>query len=109
MYIMPGRAHYRNRSRHLRAGPGVPRSAMGLTDPSKAAAVVNSVNTLSTGLLNLGKILPDIDRFAAIDDIEKGAIVAPQTLLDASEVLVGFGLPMGVLAYLILKKKEVAP
>ena len=84
-------------------------SDMGLTDPSKAAAVVNSVNTLSSGLINLGKVLPDIDQFAAIDDIQKGSIISSQTLLDAGEVLLVFGLPLGVLAFLIIKNKEVAP
>ena len=82
---------------------------MGLTDPSKAEAVVTSVNALSTGLLALGKVLPDIDQFAAIDDIQRGAIVTVQTVADAGSVLLTFALPMAVLAYLIMKKKEVAP
>jgi hypothetical protein len=82
---------------------------MGLTDPSKAEAVVSSVNALSSGMTMLGKILPDIDRFAAIDDIQRGAIVTAQTVGDALFVLGCFGLPMAVLAYLVIKKKEVAP
>ena len=82
---------------------------MGLTDPSKAEAVVSSVNALSSGLLMLGKVLPDIDRFAAIDDIQRGAIVTGQTVGDALGVLGCFGLPMGVLAYVVMKNKEVAP
>jgi ABC-type transport system involved in multi-copper enzyme maturation permease subunit len=82
---------------------------MGLTDPSKAEAVVSSVNALSSGMTMLGKVLPDIDRFAAIDDIQKGAIVTAQTVGDALFVLGCFGLPMAVLAYLVMKKKEVAP
>jgi hypothetical protein len=82
---------------------------MGLTDPSKAEAVVTSVNALSSGLLALGKVLPDIDQFAAIDDIQRGAIVSVSTVLNAASVLVTFALPMAVLAYLVMKKKEVAP
>jgi ABC-type transport system involved in multi-copper enzyme maturation permease subunit len=82
---------------------------MGLTDPSKAEAVANSVNALSGTLQIVGAALPDIDRFSAISDIERGIVVSARDVGDALGVLVGFGLPATVLGYLLLKNKEVAP
>ena len=82
---------------------------MGLTDASKAAAVVASVNALSGALPVVGNFLPDIDRFTAISSIENGVIVSTGDLLQALGVLVSFALPAAVGAYIILKKREVAP
>ena len=82
---------------------------MGLTDPSKAEAVANSVNALSGWLQVVGAGLPDIDRFAAIQSIERGQIVSSNDFSDALGVLAGFGIPAAVLAYLVFKRKEVAP
>ncbi len=82
---------------------------MGLTDASKAEAVANSVNALSGTLQIVGVAMPDIDRFAAISSIEQGAVVSIDQMSDALGVVLGFALPAAVLAYLILKQKEVAP
>ena len=82
---------------------------MGLSDASKAETVATSVNTLTSVLGQVGMLLPDIDQFGAIDDIEKGMIVSKENLEDALAVLAGFGLPAAVAAFVILKHKEVAP
>jgi hypothetical protein len=82
---------------------------MGLTDPSKAEAVANSVNALSGSLQIVGAGLPDIDRFSAISQIEKGIVVSATDVREALGVLLGFGLPATVLAYLVLKNREVSP
>jgi ABC-type transport system involved in multi-copper enzyme maturation permease subunit len=81
----------------------------GVTDPARAEALATSVNALAGSLNYIGDLLPDIDRFAIIDDIEKGVVIPRFNMLQALEVLVGFGLPAFALAYLIMKNKEVAP
>ena len=48
-------------------------------------------------------------QFDAISDIEQSAAIPGRKLTDALQVVGGFGLPAIVLAYLILKRKEVAP
>jgi hypothetical protein len=53
--------------------------------------------------------LPDISKFASTEQISQGVSVSPSVLLDSLEVLLMFGLPLGVAAYVILKHKEVAP
>jgi hypothetical protein len=82
---------------------------MGMTDPSRVEVVVTSVDTLTSSLQNVGRVLPDIDQFASIENIEQGMIVTSQQVVDGLAVLGGFGVPVAVLAYLIMKKKEVAP
>ena len=82
---------------------------MGLTDASKAEAVVASVNALSNALVTVGNFLPDIDHFAAISSIERGAVVSSTDLIQALGVLASFALPAAAAAFIILKKREVAP
>jgi hypothetical protein len=82
---------------------------MGLTDPSKAEAVASSVNALGGALQVMGDFLPDIDHFSAIQRLEEGVVVSTDDMADALGVLAAFALPAAVLAYVVLKKKEVAP
>jgi hypothetical protein len=82
---------------------------MGLTDPSKAEAVATSVNALGGALQVVGDFLPDIDHFSAIQRLEQGMVVSWKDIADALGVLAGFALPAAVLAYVVLKNKEVAP
>jgi hypothetical protein len=92
--------------------PGVGNSIaqdLGLQDPSKAKAFTSSYEALSKGLVAVSTIMPDISQFSASEDIEKGVTIAPQRLIDALIVLLGFGVPMLALAYVFLKNKEVAP
>ncbi len=82
---------------------------LGLTKSAPAKAVSATVERLS-GLLNfMSTILPDIGQFAAVEDIERGVTISSRRLGDAAGVALGFGLPLTVLAYVVLKNKEVAP
>jgi hypothetical protein len=78
-------------------------------DVAVSNVVSSSVDNLSKGLNAFAKVLPDTSNFDAIDDIEQGITISGWKLLLALEVTAGFGLPAIVLAYLILKYKEVAP
>ena len=82
---------------------------MGLDDPTTARIVRTSVGALTSALNFISAFLPDLSRFNATDHIERGVSIPASTVADAVKVLVGYGLPMTLLAYLILRKKEVAP
>jgi hypothetical protein len=53
--------------------------------------------------------LPDISRFQATADNRAGISVPVSRFVQGGGVLLGYGLPVILLAYLILKRKEVAP
>jgi hypothetical protein len=82
---------------------------LGLTKSAPAKAVSATVERLSGFLNFMSTILPDIDQFAAVEDIERGVTISAKRLQDAAAVALGFGLPLTVLAYVVLKNKEVAP
>jgi len=82
---------------------------MGLRDPAANRVVSQSVEGLAKLLNGLAAVLPDISRFAATEDIEKGVSITASRLLEALRVLGIYALPMAVLAYLLLRHKEVAP
>jgi hypothetical protein len=82
---------------------------MGFTDPSKAKVVSSSVEALSRGLNILASVLPDISRFASTEDIERGLVIPPARVRDSLAVLGTYGLATLTLAYVFLRKKEVAP
>lgn len=76
------------------------------------APEAEAISKTVAGLVNFTKIslvLPDVSKFAAIEDIEAGLAIPASTLWDALSVLALFGLPMTVMAYVFLKYKEVAP
>ena len=81
----------------------------GVKDPTVASTVSDTVEKLNTALKTIAAVLPDIGQFSATDDIEQGLSIPLRTLVAAGEVLLGFGLPLTVLAYVFLKNKEVAP
>jgi hypothetical protein len=81
----------------------------GMTDPSKMEAVAAGVNAVTSSLQSIGSLLPDIDRFSAISDIENGMVVSRNAIVEALGVLICFGVPAAVIGYVILKHKEVAP
>jgi hypothetical protein len=53
--------------------------------------------------------LPDTSKFDAIEDIEQGVNIPGDKLLQSLTVLAGFGVPAIVIAYILLRNKEVAP
>jgi hypothetical protein len=83
--------------------------AMGMDDPTAARIVRTSVGALTNVVSFMAAFVPDLSKFAAADHIERGVSIPASTLRDAAWVLVGYGLPVTLLAYLILRKKEVAP
>jgi ABC-type transport system involved in multi-copper enzyme maturation permease subunit len=84
-------------------------SAMGLDDPAAARIVRGSVNFL-TGTLNfIAQFLPDVSKFPVTEDIERGVSMPAAKVGAAAWVLLGYGLPVTLLGYMILRNKEVAP
>lgn len=81
----------------------------GVSNPAQAQALSTSVEQLNRALTTFAVVLPDINQFSATDDISRGVNISLATLLDAVAVLLSFGIPLTVLAYIFLKNKEVAP
>lgn len=79
------------------------------TSAGQAKAVSNSVEALAKILNNIGAVLPDINDFSSIDQIEKGLIIPGSQLWAALRTLLAFGVPTMVLSYVLLRNKEVAP
>ena len=84
-------------------------SDFGMTDPALVHTVSHSVELLNTTFKTVASVLPDLSSFGATDDIDRGVAIPARTLVVSTLTLLGFGLPLTVLAYLILKNKEVAP
>jgi hypothetical protein len=78
-------------------------------DANVAKTISTSVEVLAKFLNVVTSVLPDISQFSALEDLEAGIALPKQRLLDAARVLAVFGLPMTVLAYVLLRQKEVAP
>jgi hypothetical protein len=81
----------------------------GVRDPASAQALSSTVEQLNKMLGVVATVLPDISRFSATEDIERGISIPTERVTDALGVLFGFGIPLSVLAYVFLKNKEVAP
>ncbi len=92
--------------------PGIGRQVVTdfrLQGSAESAVVSNTVENLATALRTFSKVLPDIDRFAVTTHIERGVWIPGAVLWDALIVLLFFGVPLVVLAYVIFRNKEVAP
>ncbi len=87
----------------------VPGDIFGVKDPAPVTAITDSLQVLSDILRNGAKILPDINRFPAFEDIERGINIGGAKVRDALGETLGYGIPILLLTYLILKRKEVAP
>ena len=81
----------------------------GLKNAAKAEAVRATVERLSSFLNFISTVLPDISKFSAVEDIERGIAIPSDKMRDAAGVALGFSLPLVLLAYVVLKNKEVAP
>jgi ABC-type multidrug transport system fused ATPase/permease subunit len=94
------------------AGPGVGAriaTDLGFQSATQTKVVSQSVEALSRLLRTVANFLPDISRFAAVEDIERGVTISLRRITEPLLVLLTFGLPMLVVAYVILRNKEVAP
>ena len=96
------------------AGPGVGRRiAEEMFGPGAGASrqkvVSEVVDALTRVLRGVSNVLPDISKFAAVEDIERGVTISIERIRDPLLVLLTFGLPLLVISYVILRNKEVAP
>jgi hypothetical protein len=94
------------------SGPGLGRQIVNdfkFTDVALSKVVSTGVDTLSDILNHVADVLPDTSKFDAIEDIEQGVSISTDKLLQALMVLGGFGIPSIVIAYVLLRNKEVAP
>jgi hypothetical protein len=94
------------------ATPGIGRQVttdLGIRDAADARVVSQGVEALTTMLNALSRVLPDISRFNATEFIERGVWMPAGNIAQAVVVLVAFGIPLTVLAYVFLRNKEVAP
>jgi hypothetical protein len=82
---------------------------LGFTNPAQAKVVSTTVEGLTKMLNTVAVVLPDVSKFQATDDLQRGITLSSEQILEALAVLVGFGLPLLTLAYVFLKNKEVAP
>ncbi|MCS7034268.1 MAG: hypothetical protein NZ561_09775, partial [Phycisphaerae bacterium] len=82
---------------------------LGFRDPAPSAVVSKSVEALAKFLNTTAGVLPDISQFASIEDLERGVALPARKVGNSLHVLGTFGLPIVVLAYVILRNKEVAP
>lgn len=78
------------------------------TDPTVARAMRTTIDSMQSALQVFASVLPDISKFAAIEDIARGINISWHTLGGALGVMAGFTVPFIVLAYLRLKFREVA-
>jgi hypothetical protein len=94
------------------SGPGLGRQIVNdfkFTDVALSKVVSTGVDTLSNILNYVADVLPDTTKFDAIEDIEQGVSISSDKLLEALMVLGAFGVPSIVIAYVLLRNKEVAP
>ena len=78
-------------------------------DVTRTKVIRESVDALGRLLELVAAFLPDVSQFQATADIERGISVPAARLAGAGWVLLGYGVPIVILAYLVLKRKEVAP
>ncbi len=79
------------------------------SNPALARVVSGSVDALTGGFAIIASVLPDISGFGVTEQIERGATITLSQLASPLLVLVVFGIPLTVLAYIFLRNKEVAP
>jgi hypothetical protein len=78
-------------------------------NPVSARVFTDTVGALNKLLTITAKVLPDLDQFRVTEDIERGVSISGRSLIDAGMVLLTFGTVLLIFAYLLLRKKEVAP
>jgi hypothetical protein len=81
---------------------------------AKAGGAQTRVFTDTVGALNklltfTARLLPDLDQFRVTEDIERGVTIPLRSLVDPLTVILVFGVPVLILAYVFLRRKEVAP
>lgn len=82
---------------------------LNLGDNRSGRVVTEGLEALQTTISKIGIVLPDISRFSPIEDLERGVRIPASRVGDAAEMLLIFGLPVILAAYVLLRCKEVAP
>jgi ABC-type transport system involved in multi-copper enzyme maturation permease subunit len=77
--------------------------------PVGTRVFTDTVGALNKLLTFTAKVLPDLDQFRVTEEIEHGVSIPLKSLIDPLGVILMFGVPMLILAYLLLRRKEVAP
>ena len=95
------------------ATPGVGRQVVNDLFAGAAPAVTEtltrSMESLTALTRNLAAFLPDISRFAAMDELSLGAEMPWVQLAGPLVILILFGLQIVALSYVFFRNKEVAP
>jgi hypothetical protein len=94
------------------SGPGLGSQIVNdfkFNDAPVAKVVSTGVDTLTRGIHYMSLVLPDTTTFDAISSIEQGVGISADEMRAPLGVMLGFGLPAVVLAYVVLRGKEVAP
>ncbi len=95
------------------ATPGVGRQVVNDLFAGAAPAVTEtltrSMESLTSLTRNMAAFLPDISRFAAMDDLSLGSEMPWGRLAAPLIILVLFGLQIVALSYVFFRNKEVAP
>jgi ABC-type transport system involved in multi-copper enzyme maturation permease subunit len=91
------------------ASPQQMATDLGFVNPVGARVFTDTMGALNKVLTITSKVLPDVDKFKVTEDIERGVTISPRTMYDAVSVILMFGVPMLIFAYLLLRRKEVAP
>lgn len=91
------------------ASRGITQDLFRTKDATKTQAVTDSLEALSTVLRTVAPVLPDVDRFPVMEDLNRGVSIPAWTVLRALLELVVYGVPLVLLTYVVLRNKEVAP
>jgi hypothetical protein len=91
------------------ASPQQMATDLGFANPVGTRVFTDTVSALNKLLAITAKVLPDLDQFRVTEDIERGVSISGRSLFDAAMVLLTFGTVLLIFAYLLLRKKEVAP
>jgi hypothetical protein len=91
------------------ASPQQMATDLGFVNPVGARVFTDTLGALNKMLTLTSKVLPDVDKFKVTEEIERGVSISAQTMYDSVGVILMFGVPILILAYLLLRRKEVAP
>ncbi|MDB5321320.1 MAG: family transporter protein [Phycisphaerales bacterium] len=91
------------------ASPQQMATDLGFVNPVSSRVFTDTLGALNKLLTITAKVLPDLDQFRVTEDIERGVSISTRSLIDPLMVLLTFGTLLLILAYLLLRKKEVAP
>ena len=78
-------------------------------DATQTQVVTGTMEGLSAVLRNVAPVLPDVNRFPVVEDLDRGVSIPAAKVARAGQELLVYGIPLVLLTYFILRRKEVAP